>query len=1225
MAPWPTRFHPSASNNESNSAAKSTSLDRNRRPSRITEDDILENAFGIPTLPPSQSSRRRTGSSGPSRPTGHARSMSHPFPSLFSGRKKNNSSTANISNISLSESSDENLSSADAPHKAPNTGDLRTGRCMTCDSTVRWPKELKVFRCTICLTINDLQPVFLQARRGDGHRVPCPSQKGRVSTAYLCIVVAPISTEKTRQIIDQCITTYLVAQLRHGPNAPSRSPSPPNIRRADNHHSAESRKASENGRSLTGNAKAGTAIPAMALYNSPHDGEYRSSRGKDIERQEHIPSGVYSTSYPGTSSIPGKDLKEKNPVSHQTEISESSYLWAEEDMGHDFPGNRTEEEQEKRHDLSKRIFKALEDYIIPSLSSFECINTSFTKIRPAMAPRAASEGSTPMPITMTNERRSPNTFDMSELDAKMLLLGDVAENGSWWTGNNLNTRSSESSRPDYRQHQRNVSHYSGLVTPKSPCIDWTGLNEWYHMVLYPARSWRDKLSTLLSPSSSLSGVPRPSGRELNELEDAIMEAQSHVRKVFMKATEGLLKRPGRLLVQPEHLRFLLILLENPLLHPPQTGSASRDFGRSRSSSQGPSIAVNMPNIAGGSKPQHAPRSSNPGNSGQHSGIIKRILGLISNAPNECHHRLIAWFARYSDNQFQKTTDLIGSFFTYRLTRQHGKKREVSHDITDGLIPDMSGTTSGVSAALHTALFVSGSSSKKAPKPVTVTYTEDWQIKASARVMALLFSANNSGIRKRETRSITTLEMGHSAGLVARERARRHGQIIPTSDFYNSLLDYSDLISDFEGWESKRAKFSFCQYPFFLSIWAKIQIMEHDARRQMEVKAREAFFDSIMSHKTVNQYIVLKVRRECLVEDSLRGVSEVVGSGGEEIKKGLRIEFQGEEGIDAGGLRKEWFLLLVRDVFNPDHGMFVYDDDSHFCYFNPYSFETTDQYFLVGVVLGLAIYNSTILDVALPSFAFRKLLASGPAVAPGSMSHPKPPMTYSLEDLAEFRPALAAGLQQLLDFEGDVEGTFCRDFVAEIDRYGQIIEVPLCPGGEKKPVTNANRREFVDLYVRYLLDTAVTRQFEPFKRGFFSVCGGNALSLFQPEEIELLIRGSDEPLDIASLRAVAIYENWGVKDAATTETVIQWFWQSFETANARDQRKLLTFITGSDRIPAMGATNLKIKISCLGDDSPRFPIARTCFNTLSLWRYSSKKKLETMLWRAVYESEGFGLK
>jgi len=162
------------------------------------------------------------------------------------------------------------------------------------------------------------------------------------------------------------------------------------------------------------------------------------------------------------------------------------------------------------------------------------------------------------------------------------------------------------------------------------------------------------------------------------------------------------------------------------------------------------------------------------------------------------------------------------------------------------------------------------------------------------------------------------------------------------------------------------------------------------------------------------------------------------------------------------------------------------------------------------------------------------------------------------------------------------------------------------------VTNSNRREFVDLYVRYLLDTAVARQFEPFKRGFFTVCGGNALSLFRPEEIELLVRGSDEPLDIISLRAVAIYDNWGVEDPAETQPVIAWFWQSFSSAIPKDQRKLLSFI-------------LVIRISCLGEDGRRFPIARTCFNMLSLWRYDSYERLENMLWRAVHESEGFGLK
>jgi E3 ubiquitin-protein ligase HECTD2 len=175
------------------------------------------------------------------------------------------------------------------------------------------------------------------------------------------------------------------------------------------------------------------------------------------------------------------------------------------------------------------------------------------------------------------------------------------------------------------------------------------------------------------------------------------------------------------------------------------------------------------------------------------------------------------------------------------------------------------------------------------------------------------------------------------------------------------------------------------------------------------------------------------------------------------------------------------------------------------------------------------------------------------------------------------------------------------------------------------------------YVRYLLDTAVTRQYEPFKRGFFTVCGGNALPLFRPEEIELLIRGSDEPLDVAALRAVAAYEHWPSQwlQYRTTEPddgaradepeIATWFWRTFANTDPKSQRQLLTFITGSDRIPAMGAASVVIKVSLLTADYRRYPVARTCFNQLGLHVYRNPKELEDRLWGAVGESEGFGLK
>lgn len=554
-----------------------------------------------------------------------------------------------------------------------------------------------------------------------------------------------------------------------------------------------------------------------------------------------------------------------------------------------------------------------------------------------------------------------------------------------------------------------------------------------------------------------------------------------------------------------------------------------------------------------------------------------------------------------------------------------------------------------SAQLFAAMGLSGSSKKRAEGGESEPdWADDWQVKASAKLMSLLFAANNIWpLMHIETISTPGPAMRQNDWRMLGATAQQRRQLLHTSSFYNTLLDYQDVIADFKVWETRRDKFAFCQFPFFLSMGAKIKVLEFDARRQMEIKAREAYFDQLIQQRAIDGYFHLRVRRECMIDDSLRQISAAVGTGQEELKKGLRVHFTGEEGVDAGGLRKEWFLMLIRDIFDPAHGMFVYNEESNMCYFNPHSFETSDQYYLVGALLGLAIYNSTILDVALPPFAFRKLLAAAPSsVAHGAstvstITGIKGQMTYTVLDLAELNPSLAAGLQQLLDYEGDVESTFCRDFVASVERYGSIIEVPLIPGGEKTPVTNLNRHDFVDAYVRYVLDTAVARQFEPFKRGFFTVCAGNALSLFRAEEIELLVRGSDEALDVGSLRAVAVYENWRdplpphepVPNPADSVPVIGWFWKCFaESAPAR-QRKLLAFVTGTDRLPALGTTSLILRIVAGGNgksnggsgEQMRFPVARTCFNMLVLWQYEKRLQFEEKLWRAVEESEGFGLK
>lgn len=70
---------------------------------------------------------------------------------------------------------------------------------------------------------------------------------------------------------------------------------------------------------------------------------------------------------------------------------------------------------------------------------------------------------------------------------------------------------------------------------------------------------------------------------------------------------------------------------------------------------------------------------------------------------------------------------------------------------------------------------------------------------------------------------------------------------------------------------------------------------------------------------------------------------------------------------------------------------------------------------------------------------------------------------------------------------------------------------------------------------------------------------------------------------------------------------------------------MLFITGTDRIPATGIVSMNFKITRLGGDSNRLPVAHTCFNELCIYEYESEAKFIDKLTTAMNESEGFGIK
>jgi len=560
-------------------------------------------------------------------------------------------------------------------------------------------------------------------------------------------------------------------------------------------------------------------------------------------------------------------------------------------------------DQQDHEKTNKRIFKPLEEYLVQCFKGAECLNASFTLSRPTSPPRFEPEVGKPYTSAPPASRPEMHKEDMnmSELDAKTLLLGDVAENGLWWTGRGDRANSRPRVRLEKSSDRVRADNHS-----RSPNINWKEVDQWYEVVVNVGENWRDVIQELQQSKGTASTLEHD---EIVEIDNALAEARNHTQRMLLKASESLLKRPGRPLKNLGDVRFLVILLANPLMfRSVRVGSVAN--GRSESTP-----LADRPIQENDRKEQTPPIRTTATSSPEHFVVLRRILGLLSGISNENQRYIAAWFARYNEKHFRNLVELLQSFLTHRLSRrpQHGRVRSNSGSPGGHLVPELSASDMGGSARLHAVLGL-GSQPKIGSdnRQKVPLYSDDWSIRAAAKVLALLYAANRMYQGRKTGTDFETVALNTSG-------PRTRGRLLVESDFYNTMVEFVDLVTDFEAWEKKAADFTLCQYPFLLSMGAKIRILEHDARRQMEIKAREAFFNSILRNKTMEQYLILKVRRDCLVDDSLKSISEVVGAGQEEIKKGLKVQFMNEEGIDAGGLRKEWFLLLVREIFDPNHG------------------------------------------------------------------------------------------------------------------------------------------------------------------------------------------------------------------------------------------------------------------------------------------------------------------
>ncbi|XP_032805642.1 putative E3 ubiquitin-protein ligase HERC4 isoform X1 [Petromyzon marinus] len=452
------------------------------------------------------------------------------------------------------------------------------------------------------------------------------------------------------------------------------------------------------------------------------------------------------------------------------------------------------------------------------------------------------------------------------------------------------------------------------------------------------------------------------------------------------------------------------------------------------------------------------------------------------------------------------------------------------------------------------------------------------------------------------------------------RANTRTSVIQYDKFYiGEICDLVDIRRDYIAWIQQQAyrvdvnsamaeevPVTLCSFPFVFDAQAKTTLLQTDAILQMQVAVDEAtrrnFSSMFMPIDPENPCLVLMVRRDNIVGDTLEMLRKQAKN--LDFKKPLKVIFYGEDAVDAGGVRKEFFLLIMKDLLDPKYGLFKYYEESRLIWFSQQTFEDSNLFNLIGLICGLAIYNSTIVDLNFPLALYKKLLKVEP----------------TLEDLKELMPDVGRSLQQLLDYpDDDVEETFCLNFTVAFENFGAMEVKELVPGGSDMVVNNANRQDFVNAYVDYIFNKSVQQLFEAFHTGFHKVCGGKVLQLFQPSELMAMVIGNTD-YDWAELEKNTEYkgEYWA------GHPTIKSFWEVFHELDLELKKKFLLFLTGSDRIPILGMKSLKIVIQPTGGGEQFLPVAHTCFNLLDLPKFSGKAQLREKLLQSITHYQGFSL-
>jgi len=356
----------------------------------------------------------------------------------------------------------------------------------------------------------------------------------------------------------------------------------------------------------------------------------------------------------------------------------------------------------------------------------------------------------------------------------------------------------------------------------------------------------------------------------------------------------------------------------------------------------------------------------------------------------------------------------------------------------------------------------------------------------------------------------------------------------------------------------------------------------------------------------DEHTQILINRNNLFNDAYQ---EIMRRLPDDMKNRLSIEYEGEEGVDCGGLLRDFFYNISKEIGNPNYFLFQYSsDNSYELVINPKSGVIEPNHLVyfkfIGRIMGLAIFHKQYLSINF-SLTFYKRLLEKPLAFP---------------DLKYIDPEVYRNLMWLKENEG-VEELFLTFACDTEDSFGNKENIELKPNGANIDVTDSNKDEYIDLIVKYKLNnTNDKEQFNAIKEGFYEIIPRN-LDSFDEVDLKYLLVGMNE-IDVDDWENNTVYDGYNKTDI----TIVN-FWKCVKEFENENRIKLLIFATGNSQVPVTGFKDLQgsdgimlFKLKKLGDLND-LPVSHTCFNRIDLPPYDSYTILKQRLLRAIAEGIG----